>query len=267
MNVAEQFPASCQHVLIRLDNLPRILTYNVHRCLGLDGQLSPRRIVSVIAACKPDIVCLQELDVGRPRSGHVDQAKLIAHELGMTFHFQPALHVMEEQFGDAILTRHPCELMRAGLLSGRGWLPGIEARGALWVSVRLGKRNVQVINTHLGLLPGERTGQVSALLSPQWLDHPKCRDPVLLVGDLNAVPQGKSCRRLQRRLGAPWRGAHSGSRATFPSNLPVARLDHIFASRDVKLTAMHVVHSPLARVASDHLPLVADFELSSRSSS
>ena len=244
--------------------MPRILTYNVHRCLGLDGQLSPRRIVSVIAACKADIVCLQEVDIRRRRSGHVDQAELIAHELGMTLHFQPAIHVLEEQFGDAILTAHSCELMRAGLLSGRGWLPGVEARGALWVSVRLGRRTVQVINTHLGLLPGERRGQVSALLGPQWLGNPKCRDPVFLVGDLNAVPQGKTCRRLQRRLSAPWRRAHSGSRATFPSNLPVARLDHIFASRDVKITAMHVVHTPLARVASDHLPLVADFDFSSR---
>jgi endonuclease/exonuclease/phosphatase family metal-dependent hydrolase len=152
--------------------------------------------------------------------------------------------------------------MRAGLLSGRGWLPGVEPRGAVWVSVRLGKQVVQVINTHLGLLPAERRIQVSALLGAQWLSHPKCHDPVLLAGDLNAVPQGKSCRRLLARLGAPWRGAHSGSRLTFPSNIPVARLDHIFASRDVKITAMQVAHTPLTRVASDHLPLIADFELS-----
>ena len=242
--------------------MPRILTYNVHRCLGLDGQSSPRRIVSVIASLKPDIVCLQELDVGRRRSGQIDQAKLIAHELGMAFHFQPAVHVLEEQFGDAILTAHPCELMRAGLLSGRGWLPGVEPRGALWVSVRLGKHDVQVINTHLGLLPGERAVQAKALLGTQWLANRKCRDPVLLVGDLNAVPQGKTCRRLLRRLGAPWRNAHLGGRATFPSNFPVARLDHIFASEDVRITCMQVVRTPLARVASDHLPLIADFEFS-----
>jgi endonuclease/exonuclease/phosphatase family metal-dependent hydrolase len=184
----------------------------------------------------------------------------------MAFHFQPAIHVLEEQFGDAILTAHPCELMRAGLLSGRGWLPGVEPRGALWVSIRLGKHEVQVINTHLGLLPGERTVQVRALLGTQWLANRKCRDPVLLVGDLNAVPQGKSCRRLLRRLRAPWRGAHAGGRATFPSNFPVARLDHIFASEDVKITTMCVVRTPLARVASDHLPLIADFELPAHSS-
>jgi endonuclease/exonuclease/phosphatase family metal-dependent hydrolase len=218
----------------------------------------------VIASLKADIVCLQELDVGRPRSGQIDQAKLIAHELGMVFHFQPAIHVLEEQFGDAILTPHPCDLMRAGLLSGRGWLPGVEPRGALWVSVRLGGRTVQVINTHLGLLPAERRVQVSALLGPQWLSHPKCRDPILFAGDLNAVPQGQSCRRLLRRLSAPWRGAHAGIRATFPSNFPVARLDHIFASHDVKITEMEVVHTPLTRVASDHLPLIADFELPER---
>ncbi len=235
------------------------MTYNVHRCLGLDGQLSPRRIVSVIAACKPDIVALQELDVGRLRTGQIDQARLIAHELGMAFHFQPAIHVLEEKFGDAILTAGDCRLMRAGLLSVRGWLPDIRSRGALWVKVTLGGRDIHVINTHLGLLPAERTGQVSALLGPDWLGHPDCRDPVLLAGDFNAVPQGKSCRRLARRLGAKWQGLGRGPLPTFPSNFPVAKLDHVFAS-GVRFTAMEVVHTPLARVASDHLPLIADFE-------
>jgi endonuclease/exonuclease/phosphatase family metal-dependent hydrolase len=216
--------------------------------------------VRVIAACKPDIVALQELDVGRQRTGQVDQARLIAHELGMSFHFQPAIHVHEEKFGDAILTQHPCKLMKAGLLSGRGWLPGVEARGALWVSVKLDGVELQVINTHLGLLPGERRGQVKVLLGPDWLSHPQCHNPVLLVGDLNALPQGRSCRRLGRRLGARW-SRRRGGLPTFPSNFPVAKLDHIFASTDVKISAMEVMHTPLTRVASDHLPLIADFEL------
>ena len=53
--------------------MPRLLTYNVHRCVGTDRRLDVDRIVAVIGEHEPDIVCLQELDVGRARTGLVDQ--------------------------------------------------------------------------------------------------------------------------------------------------------------------------------------------------
>ena len=80
----------------------RVMSYNVHRCVGTDRVLSPERIAQVIAACKPDIVSLQELDVRRARTGGVDQASEIAHMLGMQMHFHPAYQVQDEHFGDAI---------------------------------------------------------------------------------------------------------------------------------------------------------------------
>ncbi len=159
--------------------LPRALTYNVHRCLGLDGRLSPGRVAQVIAACHPDIVALQELDVRRVRSGGIDQAHTIAQELGMHMHFHPALGVAEELYGDAILTAQRARLVQAGPLPGlpRGW--GFEPRGALWASIQVDGAEVQLINTHLGLDPRERLLQVEALLSPEWLGHPACQDPGL----------------------------------------------------------------------------------------
>ena len=96
----------------------RIMTYNVHRCRGRDRQYSPQRIADVIASAKPDIVALQELDVGRARSGGVDQAEMIAAALGMRAQFHPALKVMEELYGDAILTACPSRLVKAGALPG-----------------------------------------------------------------------------------------------------------------------------------------------------
>ena len=82
--------------------MPRILTYNVHRCVGTDRKLDVARIADVIATYEPDIVALQELDVGRLRTGLVDQAHEIAHRLEMSFHFHPAMAVEEELYGDAI---------------------------------------------------------------------------------------------------------------------------------------------------------------------
>jgi endonuclease/exonuclease/phosphatase family metal-dependent hydrolase len=83
----------------------RIMTYNVHRCIGTDGKLSPQRNAEVIAACDPDVVALQELDVGRLRTGNIDQAAFMAKALGMQPHFHPALRELGEQCGDAILTK------------------------------------------------------------------------------------------------------------------------------------------------------------------
>ena len=117
--------------------MPRILTYNVHRCLGTDGRLSPERIADVIAAYEPDVVALQELDVGRLRSGGVDQAHAIARALGMHVHFHASLRVLEEQYGNAILTHRPSQLVKAEALPGWARRPSLEPRVALQVAQRM----------------------------------------------------------------------------------------------------------------------------------
>src|SRR5579863_10680298 len=98
--------------------MPRIVTYNVHRCVGADSRLDVGRVADVIAALEPDIVALQELDVGRARTGGVDQAHQLAQRLGMAFHFNAALRVEEELYGDAILTALPERLIKAGPVPG-----------------------------------------------------------------------------------------------------------------------------------------------------
>ncbi len=96
----------------------RVATYNVHGCVGMDGQRSESRIAEVIASMSADIVGLQELDLGRPRSSHADQAALIATRLGWKYHFHPAMRSGEEQYGNAIVSRFPIELKRADEMPG-----------------------------------------------------------------------------------------------------------------------------------------------------
>ncbi|EIM28135.1 metal-dependent hydrolase [Microvirga lotononidis] len=242
--------------------VPRILTYNVHRCLGTDGRLSPSRIADVIAAYEPDVVALQELDVGRLRTGGIDQAHAIAQALGMQVHFHASLKVLEEEYGNAILTHRPSQLVKAEALPGWVRKPGLEPRGALWASVRIGGSDVQVINTHLGLRRHERLAQIDTLLGPRWLGHQACRDPVLLVGDLNATPRSRAYRRLASHLcDAQAQIRLPRPRPTFPSRLPMLRIDHVFVSRSVRVLRVETVRTPLARVASDHLPLLVEFEI------
>ncbi|MGY2051570.1 endonuclease/exonuclease/phosphatase family protein [Methylobacterium sp. JK268] len=240
----------------------RLITYNVRRCLGTDGRLSPARIAEVLAPCRPDVVALQELDVGRLRSGGVDQAHAIAEQLGMRAHFHAALRVMEEQYGNAILTRLPSRLVRAEALPGAAGRPHREPRGALWAAVAAGGAEVQVIATHLGLGRRERTLQAEALLGPRFLGDPACHPPLVLAGDLNAVPASAAYRRLARRLRDAQAVAGVGHRQrTFPSRWPILRLDHVFVSEGLRVRRAEALNGPLARVASDHLPLLVDLEV------
>lgn len=245
--------------------MPRILTYNVRRCLGIDGRLSPARIAEVIAFCEPDIVALQELDVNRARTGGVDQAQAIADELRMHFHFHPAIQVMEERYGDAILTPRPCRLVKAELLPTWGRRAFVEPRGALWASVNTAGAEIQVINTHLGLRGPERLRQIDALLGPDWLGNPACREPVIIAGDFNAIPRSRVYQRLTAHLGdaQTWLGS-SRQRPTYPGRAPLLRLDHIFVSRSIEVLRAEVIRTPLARIASDHLPLFVDFRVVTR---
>ncbi|MDO9425236.1 MAG: endonuclease/exonuclease/phosphatase family protein [Methylobacterium sp.] len=240
----------------------RLLSYNIRHCRGMDGRVSPERVAEVISACEVDLVALQEVDVGRGRTGGLDQAETIARRLGMDHHFQPALHLGEERYGDAILTRLPSRLIQAGILPGLANRPGLEPRGALWVEVTANRQTLQVFNTHLGLSARERMGQAQALLGPDWTGSPACASPFVLMGDFNAIPQSAAYRRLAAHLADARRiaGQRSGS-ATFPSRWPLLRIDHVFVGPGMRVRRMEVVRTGLARRASDHLPLLVELEI------
>ncbi|MFP5447868.1 MAG: endonuclease/exonuclease/phosphatase family protein [Alphaproteobacteria bacterium] len=242
--------------------MPRILTYNVHRCVGTDRRLDVARVADVIAALEPDIVALQELDVGRMRTNGVDQAHEIARRLEMAFHFHPAMKVEEELYGDAILTRHPERKIKSAALPGHERVTQLEPRGALWVSVALEGQELQVFNTHLGLVPREQQNQAAALAGPQWLGHPDRRGPTILLGDFNVTSASQVYRTLSEQLRPARRHtAKKSPSATFPSVFPVLRIDHVFVSEEVRVLDIFAPYDPTTRVASDHLPLVMDFEL------
>lgn len=243
--------------------MPRIVTYNVHRCVGNDRRLDVARIAAVLARLNPDIVALQELDVGRRRTGHVDQAHEIGQRLDMACHFHAALEVEEEQYGDAILTAYPERLVKKGPLPGYDRLRALEPRGALWVEVEIDGRPVQIINTHLGLVPREQQLQAAHLAGPAWLEHPRCQWPAILLGDFNATASSIVYRTLTQRLQPARRlAARKQPTSTFPSPLPVLRIDHVFVSPGIEVHDVSAPFDPLTRVASDHLPLVMDFDLS-----
>lgn len=242
--------------------MTRIMTYNVHLCIGTDRRLDVGRIADVIAAEAPDIIALQELDVGRARTGGLDQAQDLAKRLGMKFHFNAAMTFENEAYGDAILTGLPERLIKAGPLPGYPRIRGLEPRGALWVAVRVGDHEVQVITTHLGLLPQEQRRQAAALAGVGWLGDPDRIGPTIFLGDLNAHRRSAVCRVLLHGF-KDARGQIEGRSGipTFPATLPLVGLDHVFVSHDLNVEAIWAPWDRRARRASDHLPLVVDFRI------
>lgn len=243
----------------------RILTYNVHRWLGTDRKIAPGRIAEVIASCEPDIVALQEVRVGRVHAGASDQAAIVAAKLGMDLHFQPTIRILGEQYGIAILSRHPSRIIKSGRLPTLSTRPSFEKRCALWVSVEVDGHAVQVINAHLSLRSGERRTQAAALLGPDWIGHPDCNDPAILLGDFNAPPYSRSYRLIADQMRDAQLSNPSGEpQPTFHTRAPVLRLDHVFVTRSVEVVAAAPVRNPLTRVASDHFPLLAELRVRSR---
>ena len=242
--------------------MPRLLTYNVHRCVGTDRRLDVARVAGVIAEHEPDIVCLQELDVGRARTGHVDQAAAIARELSMGFRFNAAMRIEAEEYGDAILTAHPERLIKASALPSIRGIPGLEPRGAVWAEVEIGDHTLNVVTTHLGLVPREQRLQAAALIGKDWLGRPDATGPTVLAGDFNATSITRPYQTLVRKLADGQRAfGQKPTLKTFPSGFPAIRIDHVFISPHIRVTGVSVPFSPLARVASDHLPLIVDFEI------
>jgi endonuclease/exonuclease/phosphatase family metal-dependent hydrolase len=180
----------------------------------------------------------------------------------MGFHFHPAWELQEERYGNAVLSRFPVNVIRKGTLPGYPRRPNAEPRGALWVELTIGDQRVQLINTHLGLARGERLLQVEGLLGPLWLAHPTCGPPTVLCGDFNATPLSAAYARICSMLeDAQRRLKGHRPRATWFSGRPINRIDHVFISPDVDVCRVEVPFTELARLASDHLPLVVELKL------
>ena len=195
------------------------------------------------------------------RTGSIDQAACIAKALGMQPHFHPALQVLGEQYGDAILTKAPSTVVRAGLLPSPNSRHRREPRGALWVTTELAGLRLDIVNTHLGLTRAERSMQVGALLGPDWIGGRHPDGALILLGDFNVGWRSRSYRRLAACL-RPARDATGRRRLrTFPSRLPMLSLDHVFVSDAIETVDVRTVSTKLTRVASDHLPLVAEFRI------
>ncbi|HEU0215098.1 MAG TPA: endonuclease/exonuclease/phosphatase family protein, partial [Stellaceae bacterium] len=224
------------------------MTYNIHTCIGVDRRYDPARIAAVLRQIDADIACLQEVVTHRRTERSAEQWAYLGEATGCRVILGVGMRDHRRRFSNAILTRFPVLAARSIDLT----VAGYEPRGAIDADLLIGDRVLRVLATHFGLHAGERQLQANRLMAV--LGEASSRrgaDAVLLMGDLNEW-RGRmgAIRALDRRLG-PSAGAR-----TFPSWLPVLPLDRIYAEGPAVVRNVAVYRTPLARLASDHLPLV-----------
>lgn len=221
-------------------------TYNIHRCFGSDGCFSPERIRTVLAELDADIIALQEVET--LQDGGFDLLEFFAGDEYQPI-AGPTMLKQNAHYGNALLSRLPVEQVFRHDLT----VPDREPRGAIDARISAKNMTVRLVATHFGLSIWERRVQAQRILE---LMEPQSEPVEILLGDLNEwFLWGRPLRWLHQVF------TETPSPATFPARLPLLALDRLWVRPNSALRQLHPICTPIARAASDHLPLRAELEL------
>lgn len=233
----------------------RVMTYNIHHGEGLDGRVDTARIAALIQQERADIVALQEVDKGVRRTALRDLTAELASLTGLTGIFSNNFHYQGGEYGNAVLTRFP---VKRWTNHHYKMLRPNEQRGILQLKLDVHGRDLVVMNTHIDSRPDDaerwlNVGEIEVLTKKHG------DTPVILCGDFNNLPTGRVYERLNASFQDAWAKVGVGAGFSFPANSANRRIDYIWFTRP---EALKPVKAWLPKsTASDHLPLVAEFEL------
>ena len=238
-------------------NKIRIATYNIHKCVGIDRKFSPERIAEVLQEIDADVIALQEVLCHRNADKRDHQAEFIAEELEMDFFLGENRRIQGAPYGNAVLTRLPVRHSQNFDIS----IQKREPRGCLLTEIALGGHDIlQFFNVHLGTSFFERRRQVHKLLHAHVLEHARFTGKRIVAGDFNEWTRGLTTKLFKTKFHAVDPKKHLGTTRTFPGILPIFHLDHIYFDKNFRLADARLHKSKTALVASDHLPIVAEFD-------
>lgn len=237
----------------------RLVSYNIHKGVGVDRKYRLDRIADVVRHYDPDVVCLQEVLWKPVADGERTQPQELADALGLP-HRVIALncHRRMGTYGNMTLSRFPLEEVENLDLSLRFQKP----RAALYTRIKLRGTSLHVFNAHLGLAGFERVRQMHSLIEETERLAPE-PEPVLYAGDMNdwrhrIFPGVLEKAGFRCAVGDKDDPGH----ATYPSWYPVGALDKVFVKGGVSAVRAFPSRLAVARVASDHLPLIAELVVS-----
>ena len=225
----------------------RLASYNVHRAIGRDGRMDPGRILGVLREIDADVYALQEVEA-HDTGG--DMLAFLAREMNAAAIAGTTLLRHDGHYGNGLLARCRC-IVRSELVD-LSWRER-EPRGAIVADLDFEGHTLKVVATHLGLRPAERREQVERLVQLfTWHEQERA----VLMGDLNEwFLWGRPLKKLHRYFD------RTPAVPTFPSGKPVLALDRLWTHPGSILRDLKAHVSPLSRVASDHLPLVANIQI------
>lgn len=235
----------------------RLISYNIHKAIGgRDRRYDLDRVLAVIDAEQPDIICLQEVDRHVARSRHHNQPQLLIDHFQFPAHlFQLNVTVRQGGYGNLLLARWPMSAHHSISLSLRNH----KSRGALLAVLDTPEGSLQIVNWHLGLLEKERHWQVRRLLE-HHLFRQAGSVPTMIAGDFNdwrnTLWKGPFEIHGFRQVTTPISRFRS-----FPAYMPLGSLDKAFVRGEIEIQHVRIAKRRPARDASDHLPLVIDFRL------
>jgi len=240
----------------------RVVTYNVHKCRGLDRRVRPARISEVLGELNADIIALQEVLSIEGKTPEDNQARFIADELGLDYRLGENRKLNGGAYGNVILSRLPLVSIYNYDLSHQG----LEPRGCLRADVKLERNRVlHVYNVHLGTSYLERRHQARRLFDATILRNGDLTGPRIILGDFNEWTRELASRLLSEHFDSVDVRFYLGWPRTYPGVLPFLRLDHIYFDTSLTLEGATLYRSRTALIASDHLPIVADFHLGNTS--
>jgi endonuclease/exonuclease/phosphatase family metal-dependent hydrolase len=224
----------------------RVATYNVHKCEGLDRRRDPARIATVIRELHADIVGLQEVDNRSDGTRESAQMDFLAEATRYEAVPGPTIKLSNGHYGNVLLTRWPVLESREIDLC----FSCREPRGAIEAILSIHECRVRVIVAHLGLAGAERRYQIGRLVDCLGQSNGSL---TILLGDINEwIPVSRGLRRIHRMLGK------SPALLSFPSWLPFLALDRIWVRPKEVMRKIEAHRTNLSRMASDHLPVVAE---------
>jgi endonuclease/exonuclease/phosphatase family metal-dependent hydrolase len=239
----------------------RIATYNIHRAKGMDGRVRPERLAAVLQEIDADVIAMQEVVSIEGESAEKDQARYLADQLGYQWALGENRRLRGGAYGNVVLSRYPLRTVRNYDIS----VTGCERRGCLHTDVDLpGGETLHVFNVHLGLAFLERRHQARQLVDRVLGDGQRdgiLTGPRIMLGDFNEWTRGLASRLLGRHLTAVNLRHHLRWARTYPGLVPVLHLDHIYFDSSLQLEQLTLHRSRTALMASDHLPLIAEFSL------
>jgi endonuclease/exonuclease/phosphatase family metal-dependent hydrolase len=226
----------------------RVATYNIHKSKGVDWLIRPERIDGVLREINADVIALQE--VLKP---HVEQIRAqsgYAHVFGAAEKYRGLEH------GNVVLTRFP-------ILGHENFDISVmrrTERRCVRVDLEIAGHTLHLFAVHMGTSWFERRRQIEMLMTPRILNSPSLRGPRILLGDFNEWTRGVTTRRLLAQFKGADIRQHLSRRRTYPGVVPFWHLDHIYYDPPLCARTARLHRTRKALMASDHLPLYADFE-------